>query len=130
MKIYFRNKKLKKDILNEKNLRKEYGPEMARLIKLRITQLESASFLDEIRNLPRVRCHELNRPLKGVFSVDLVHPQRFLFISVLIDGKKDISGELKNADGGLDWQKITAIEVVGIGDTHDPKCVKRFKGVL
>jgi hypothetical protein len=48
----------------------------------------------------------------GQLSVDLDHPYRLLFV-VVNDPVP------RRADGGLDWQRATAIEIVGVEDTHE-----------
>ena len=63
-----------------------------------------------MRNLPG-RCHELLGDLKGVLSIDLVHPQRLLFVPQEVPPPK-------KPDGGLDWTRVEAIEITSIEDTH------------
>ncbi len=48
MKIYFKNKKLKKIFDSEKELIKFYGKELAKTIKIRMKVLQSATNLEEI----------------------------------------------------------------------------------
>jgi proteic killer suppression protein len=47
----------------------------------------------------------------GQLSIDLEHPYRLLFIPA-----NDPIPVTK--DGGLDWTKVTEIEIVEITDTH------------
>jgi proteic killer suppression protein len=59
------------------------------------------------------RCHELVGDRAGQLSLDLVHPQRLIFVS---------EGEPipRKPDGGLDclWQ-IRSVKILGIEDTHE-----------
>lgn len=110
MDIRFTNNKLAKLCNSGKKLRGEYGPRMAGLIQQRLMDLEAAENLEVMRHLPG-RCHELTQNLKGWLAVDLVHPDRLAF-------KPDHAPIPSKVDGGLDWKKVTAIEVMGIGDYH------------
>ena len=63
-----------------------------------------------MKDLPG-RCHQLTENLDGLFAVDLVHPNRLVFAPDH-DPVPELSG------GGVDWSKVTKIEVAGIGDYH------------
>jgi proteic killer suppression protein len=64
-----------------------------------------------MRHLVGARCHELTQNLKGLLAVNLVHPDRLAF--------RVANNPLpQKADGGLDWSKVTRIEIAGIGDYH------------
>jgi toxin HigB-1 len=111
MDIYFATPKLQKLCNSEKKLRGEYGPRMALLLQQRLTELADADVLETMRSIVGARCHELTANLKGHLAVDLVHPHRLLFKPF---------GEpvpLKD-DGGLDWSKVKAVEVVAVIDYH------------
>ena len=110
MEIGFAKSKLAKLCNSEKKLRGAYGPRMARLIQQRLMDLDAAETLESMRNLPG-RCHQLTENLDGLFAIDLVHPDRLVFIPDH-DPLPQLSG------GGVDWSKVTKIEVVGIGDYH------------
>ena len=110
MDISYANSKLEKLCNSEKKLRGEYGPRMAGLILQRLADLDAADDLEVTRLLPG-RCHELTQNLKGCLAVDLVHPDRLAF-------RPNHNPIPKKKDGGLDWKKVTAIEVMGIGDYH------------
>lgn len=77
----------------------------------RLMELRAASNLSEIPKTPPPRCHELTGNLKGVLSVDLDHPWRLLFVPAH-------NPVPKRKDGGLDWERVTAIEIIEIKDTH------------
>jgi len=110
MEISFRTSKLAKLCNSETKLRGKYGPRMASLIQQRLIDLSEAETLEIMRHVPG-RCHQLTENLDGLFAVDLVHPDRLVFVP-----DHDPIPELSS--GGVDWSQVTKIEVVGIGDYH------------
>ena len=110
MEISFATSKLAKLCNSEKKLRGAYGPRMAVLIQQRLLDLNAAETLETMREVPG-RCHALTGDVDGHFAVDLVHPDRLVFAP-----DHDPVPQLKG--GGVDWSKVTKIEVVGIGDYH------------
>jgi hypothetical protein len=63
-----------------------------------------------MRRLPG-RCHELTGDRSGQLSLDLDGPYRLIFVPA------NEPVPLK-ADGGLDRTRVTAIEIIGVEDTH------------
>ncbi|MDH3723623.1 MAG: killer suppression protein [Desulfobacteraceae bacterium] len=84
---------------------------MTRKLQQRLMELKAAPFLDDISKVPPPRCHPLSGDRDGQLSVDLEHPYRLLFIPA----NDPIP---LTQDGGLDWTKVTEIEIVEITDTH------------
>lgn len=111
MVIYFKTKKLQKICNKAIEARKTLGPKMAKKLQQRLMELEAANCLEDISRVPPPRCHELSGDRAGQLSVDLVHPHRLLFIPA-----NNPVPELD--DGGLDWSKVTEVEIVEIVDTH------------
>jgi proteic killer suppression protein len=111
MVIYFKTKRLQKICSNPDESIKKLGPKMARKLQQRLMELKAASCLADISRVPPPRCHELSGDCEGQLSVDLEHPYRLLFIPANdpIPVKQD---------GGLDWIKVTEIEIIEIVDTH------------
>lgn len=109
--IYFRARKLQKVCNNAKLSKKELGHEMARKLQQRLMELKAASCLDDISRVPPPRCHQLSGNRNGQLSVDLKHPRRLYFIPA-----NDPIPETE--DGGLDWRKVTEIEIIEIFDPH------------
>ena len=109
--IYFRTKRLQNICNNTNEAIKKLGPEMARKLQQRLMELKAASCLTDISKVPPPRCHELSGDRDGQLSVDLAHPYRLLFISA-------VDPIPLTQDGGLDWAKVTEIEIVEIVDTH------------
>jgi len=110
MDIRFATSKLAKLCNSEKKLRGVYGPRMAGVIQQRLVDLDAAETLESMRDVPG-RCHQLTGNLDGLFAVDLVHPDRLVFAP-------DHDPVPQLSSGGIDWSKVTKIEVAGIGDYH------------
>lgn len=58
--------------------------------------------------LPLGRCHELLYNLSGQLSLDLDHPYRLIFESA----NEPIPTK---PDGGINWTKVTAVMILGVG---------------
>ncbi len=78
---------------------------------LKLGELHSIKALEDLCNLPQVRCHEPVGDRSGQLSVDLDHPYRLIF-----EPTEPIP---RKTDGGLDWEKINSIMILGIEDTHE-----------
>jgi proteic killer suppression protein len=87
-----------------------FGAQRAKILGRRLDQLRAAETLAEARNLPG-RCHELGGDRAGTLSIDLDGPYRLLFESFESD-------TAQKADGGLDWDQVRAIRILGVEDTH------------
>lgn len=111
MDISFTKTKFAKLCNSEKKLRGEFGPRMAGLIQQRLFELHDAGNLEVMRTLPAARCHELTQDRDGQLAVDLVHPYRLIF-------KPDHDPLPLKDDTGLDWSKVTMIEVIEITNYH------------
>jgi proteic killer suppression protein len=111
MEVSFSSSKLQKICNSEAKLRGKFGPRMAALIQQRLAELADAETLEDMRTLPGARCHELTQNLSGLLAVNLEHPDRLAF-------KPANSPLPEKEDGGLDWSRVTQIEIVGIGDYH------------
>lgn len=119
MRIYFESSKLQQECSKVLEMRKAFGVLQSKKIQQRLWELSEAETLSEVSHLPPPRCHELmNRA--GMFSVDLKHPFRLLFIPA----HEPIP---RRSDGGIDRELVTEIIVVAIEDTHDKK--NKRKGV-
>ncbi len=113
MVITFASGKLQKQLNEGKTLIKVHGPRRAKKLMVVMASLRAAPNLGVLAPpySPPNRCHELTGKLKGVLSVDLDHPYRLLF--------KPVNDPMPMKDeGGLDWSKVTEIEIQGVKDTH------------
>ena len=109
--ISFKNKKLEKDLTDEKALIRRWGPDQADRIKQRMVELLAADNLETLHTLPQVQAHELSGNRSGQISLDIKHPYRLLITP-------DYENPPRKEDGGLDWKKTTKIKVLGVEDTH------------
>ncbi len=111
MNVDFRTRKLERTCASLKKMRGEYGPKMAKEIAQRLAECVAADNLNDLAKIPGTRCHELKGDRAGQLAVDLIHPQRMVFVPA------DVPIPRKE-DGGLDWSNVAEIEVIEIGDYH------------
>lgn len=111
MVIYFSTRKLEKIGSQEREMVKQLGPRRAEKLKQRLLELKAADVLSDISHLPPARCHQLTGKEAGIFSVDLGHPYRLLFIPA--DDPVPLCD-----DGGIDTKRVKEIEIIDIRDTH------------
>jgi proteic killer suppression protein len=112
--ISFKNKKLQKQFNEGKLLEKVHGTQRATRIRIRLAALRAARCLYDFwppKSDPG-RCHELMGERKGQLSVDLDHPYRLLFVP-------NHEPVPVKPDGGLHWEQVTAITIIGIENTHE-----------
>jgi len=110
--ILFNVRKFAKQCNDFGRLKKYHGEPRAKLIRRRLDELRAANSLETMRSLLQARCHELKGKRAGQLSVDLGHPYRLVF-------KVANNPIPTKPDGGLDWTKVTAIEIFGVEDTHE-----------
>ena len=111
MELSFVNRKLAKELADEKTIVRNYGTDNGRRICQRLAQLMAADNLETLRSLPQMRAHELTADRAGQISVDVRHPYRLLLTP-------DHDEVPRKPDGGLDWTRVTKVKVVEIVDTH------------
>ena len=110
MKITFSDKKLEKIVNDDKKLLKEFGKIRAEKIKKRLTQLEDATTLDEVRYLPG-NYHELLSNRKGQWACDLDQPYRLVF-------EPHENPIPTDKDGRYIWLEIKGVEIIEIINYH------------
>jgi proteic killer suppression protein len=111
--ITFADKKLEKLVNDDRRMLKELGKQRATVLRRRLTQLEDAATLEEVRNLPGY-FHELKNDRKGQWACNLDQPYRLVFTP----HEKPIPA---NADGQYSWLEISGVEVIGIINYHKEK---------
>jgi len=109
--IQFHDSDFRDECNNERLLNKRQGSLRAKKIRQRLDNLRAADNLSVMKNLPG-RCHELKGDRRGQLSLDLDHPWRLIFVPA------DDPPSLKE-DGGIDWQNVRVVKILGIEDTHD-----------
>lgn len=111
MDIYFKYKKLQKACNSKQESIKEWGPEIAKKVRLRLSELQAADSLSEISHLPPPRLHGLSGGREGQFAVDLQQPYRLVF-------KPAHDPVPVNDSGGINIRDVTAILVIEVEDYH------------
>ena len=84
---------------------------MARAIRRRLNLLESVAFLTRVPTVLPFRRHSLSGDRNGQYAIDLVHPYRLIFVP-------NHNPVPLRYDGGVDTDKITAIEIIEVMDYH------------
>lgn len=110
MELSYKTNKLEKSLTTDKGLAKSYG-KLAKKIKQRRIQLESADNLEAISKLPVLRLHQHTGKGKGTWSIDIQENWRILF-----EIDQDPIPSLE--DGGVDLKAITIICVTAVEDPH------------
>ena len=111
MEITFKNAKLQEVCSSEKRRIKKFGKICSDRIMARLDDLQAANTLADFRFLPG-RCHELKGDRKGQLTLDIEHPLRLVF-------KPSNDGIQNRKEGVLNWNLVTAVEIVDVEDTHD-----------
>lgn len=110
MKITFTEKKLEKIANDDKLMLKKLGSIRAKVFRRRMTALQDANTLEDVRNLPG-NFHELVKDRKGQWACDLDQPYRLIFTP----HENPIP---TNEDGQYVWLEIVGIEIIEITDYH------------
>ena len=111
MELSFANRKLAKELADEKSIMRNYGTDNGRRICQRLADLMAAENLETLRLLPQLRAHELTGDRAGQISVDVKHPYRLLILP-------DHDEAPRKPDGGLDWKRVNKVKILEIVDTH------------
>jgi proteic killer suppression protein len=109
--IRFASGKLANICNSQKQMRGKLGPKCAARLQQRLDELSAAETLEDMRDLPGARCHELTHDRKGQLAVDLVHPRRLIF-------EPGYEVTPSKPDGGPDWSKVTRVVILEVVDDH------------
>jgi plasmid maintenance system killer protein len=110
MRVGYANNKLAKMCSTEKERQKAFN-ELAKKVKLRLSQLDAVGTLADMSKIPAAKCHPLDGNLGGEFAVQLNGNYRLVFRP-----NHDPLPLLE--DGGIDLDKITEVVVTQVGDYH------------
>ena len=113
MKITFTDKKLEILANDDRKMLAALGKIRANLFRRRLTQLEDATTLEDVRHLAG-HYHELINDRKGQWGCDLDQPYRLIF-------RPHEDPIPANEDGQYIWSEITGIEVIEIINYHKEK---------
>jgi toxin HigB-1 len=111
MDIAFKKDLLRKCSNDHSYAQRKLGPIRAKKYLLRLQQMREAECLENLRHLPQIDVHELTADRKGQLACNLDHPYRL----ILEPAHDPIPSK---EDGGLDWNQVTAVIVLGIEDYH------------
>jgi proteic killer suppression protein len=110
MELSYKNNKLKKSLTTDKGLLK-LNSRLAKKIKQRRIELESADNLEVISKLPVLRLHQYKGNRKGTWSIEIQENWRILF-----EVNQDPIPTLE--DGRIDLKAITIISIESVEDPH------------
>lgn len=117
MEISYGSRKMQRLCSDEQAMRDTWGDEVARKLRLRLTEMEAADSLDDLRRLPQAGCQP-HPTIRGRLSAALASPHCLVFEA---DGEP-----LPVADGGdLDWGRVTCVRVL---DASGPAGVQKSEG--
>ncbi|HOX32829.1 MAG TPA: hypothetical protein PLB91_10880 [Spirochaetales bacterium] len=110
MRIWFKSRKLERTFGSEAELRRAYGGERARKIRMRMMVLKSTPRLADVPTIPPDRCHQLKGDRRGEFAVDIAQPFRIVF--------EPKETGTKGKGGAIDLSEVTEIVILGVEDYH------------
>jgi plasmid maintenance system killer protein len=110
LEVLFATQALEKRLGSDKRRRREFGDEIAKVIARRLNELRAAPHLGAMRAMPG-HCHELGEDRAGQLSVHLTGPLRIVFEPA------DEPVPTRD-DGGLDWDRVTAVSIREVVDYH------------
>jgi len=79
LKIRFRTRKLEKQYTNHREAEKAYGKKIARKFIQRVNIIKTANNIDELKQLPGLRCHNLKGSRKEQWAIKLTGFYRLIF---------------------------------------------------
>ena len=109
MQITYASKTIQRLCEEDKHQRKQLGEKRAKRLKNRLNELRA---VQNVSQLQLGRPHPLTGDRAGQFSVDLDGPMRLLFDPAELPPPTLPSG-------GIDWQQVSSVRLLEIGDTHD-----------
>lgn len=109
MEICFKNRALKALCEQAALAQRKLGTRMARKLRSRLADLEA---VPSVAALQAGRPHPLEGKRLGQFTLDLVHPNRLVFVP----SREPYS---LHKGGGIDWNQVTRVCIIWIGDYHD-----------
>jgi proteic killer suppression protein len=110
VKINYKTKKLEKTFNDDRKLIKEHG-QLAKKLKQRKNQIESAENLKILSDLPQLRLHPYKGNRIGQWSIDIKNNWRLIF-------SLDNSNISNITDGGVNLKDITIIKIESVEDPH------------
>ena len=109
MQITYASKAIQRLCEEDKHQRKQLGEQRAKRLKNRLAELRAVENVSQLR---LGRPHALTADRAGQYSVDLDGPMRLLF-------EPTDQPPPTLPSGGIDWQQVSGVRLLEIGDTHD-----------
>jgi proteic killer suppression protein len=109
MDILFKTEALRKLCSSEHDAKKQLGGDSAKKLRTRLADLRAVTRVSE---LIAGRPHPLKGDRRGQFALDLHGGRRLVFESA------NVPTPLRT-DGITDWQQVTIVRIVFVGDYHD-----------
>lgn len=111
MEIDYKSNSLKKKCNESARANREWGPDLAKKVRLRLSQLKLAENLLEFSELPATGFHQLRHNRKDHFAVKLTGNYRLIF--------RPLENPIPRLpDGGIDLEKIAGTLIVEVVDYH------------
>ena len=79
MEVAYKTRALQRVCTDAQEARRKYGVNMARLIHLRVEQIQMADNTEYLLRFHVGRCHALKGDRQGQYAMDLIHPYRLVF---------------------------------------------------
>jgi len=79
MDVTFRTRKLEREYEDSKKAIQEYGQVVATRYIERINIIKSATDIEQLQGLPRIKCHPLKENRKGEWAIMLIRRVRLIF---------------------------------------------------
>ncbi|MET9136721.1 type II toxin-antitoxin system RelE/ParE family toxin [Streptomyces parvulus] len=105
----YADRKLGKICESDKDMRREYGTDLAKKIAQRLAALRAAETLEDMRPPALGRCHEMRGDWDGCLSLHLTANWRLVFSP---------REHEEDEQGGLNWSSVTAVTIEEIVDYH------------
>ncbi|MCX5608261.1 type II toxin-antitoxin system RelE/ParE family toxin [Streptomyces sp. NBC_00047] len=109
MDVTYGDRKVGKICESERDMRRSYGPDLAKKIGQRLAQLRAAETLEDMRPPALGKCHELSGDKDGCLSLHLTANWRLVFSPREYE---------EDEQGGLKWSSVTAVIIEEIEDYH------------
>ena len=110
MDVLFSTTKMAKTCNSSQERIREFGPERAKKVGLRLDQMRVAQSLQLFKTV-HPRCHSLTGNRDGQWSADLDGPYRLIF--EVADDPIPL-----DANGNIDLAEVRKVRIIQIADTH------------
>jgi plasmid maintenance system killer protein len=111
MVICYASRKLEKTLNSNSACVQAFGKVLAKKLIQRLRELAALTNLHDARTLSGANCHELTGDRKGEIAMSLTGNYRLIL-------RPNHAPIPQKTDGGLDWTKVTIVEIIEIADYH------------